>query len=98
MRRAAGTLVVAIEIHPGVEARDLIGVAVEHERLAPAGLADPLLGRLAPPRVIVVGIDVRQEAVLLGRVLVPRRTRLLVGERDLDDRLDALEAVLPRND
>src|SRR6185312_7527401 len=91
-------LVVLIEVHPGVEARDLIGVAVEHQRRAAPVLTDALLGRLRPPRVIVMRIDVRVEAVLARRALVPRRRRLLVGERDLDDRLDALEAVLPRHD
>ena len=68
------------------------------QRLAPAGLADALLGRLAPARVIVLRVDVRVEPVLVRRVLVPRRRRLLVDERDLHDRLDALEAVLPRHD
>src|SRR4051812_21693677 len=39
---------VGIEIQAGVEARDLVGVAVEHQRLAAPGLADALLRRLAP--------------------------------------------------
>src|SRR5262245_49899541 len=86
---------VDIEVHPRVEARHLIGVAVEQERLAPAGLADPLLGGLAPPRVRVAGVDVREEAVLVRSRVVPRRRRLRRDQRDLDDRLDPLEAVLP---
>src|SRR5215813_4803567 len=87
--------VVDIEIHPRIEACDLIAVAVEHQRLAAAGLADPLLGRLAPPRVIVIGIDVREEPVLPGGLANPGRRWLTIRERDLDDRLDALEYILP---
>src|SRR5258705_509955 len=78
-------LEVGMEVHSRVEARDLIRVAVEHEGLAPARLTDPLLGRLAPPRVIVLGIHVAVEPVLGRRVLVPRVRWLLVGERDLHD-------------
>src|SRR5262245_4578825 len=36
------------EIHARVERRDLIAVAVEHERVAAAELADASLGGLAP--------------------------------------------------
>src|SRR5215212_9170921 len=82
---------VDIEIHARVQARDLVGVAVEHERLPPTRLADPLLRRLAPPRVIVARIDVGEEPVLVWRADVPRGRRLHRGERHFHDRLDALE-------
>jgi hypothetical protein len=57
-----------------------------------------LLGRLAPARVIDVGVHVGVEAVLLGR---GRGSRWSFGicsaSVDADDRLHALEAVLPRH-
>src|SRR4051812_13880146 len=65
-----------IEIHSRVQARHLLAVAVERQRLAPPGLADPLLGRLAPPRVRVLRVDVREEAVLARRAFAPGRRRL----------------------
>src|SRR5215510_70705 len=85
------------QVHPGVERRDLVLVAVEHQRLAPPELADPSLGRLAPARVIHGWIDVGIEPVLLGRGRVPRRLGLLIDEPDPDDGLCALEPVLPRH-
>ena len=67
------------------------------QRLALEELANPPLARLAPARMVDFGIHVRVEAVFLRRRLVPGRRRLLLREPDLHDRLDALEAVLPRH-
>jgi len=53
--------------------------------------------RLAPAWMIDRGIHVGVEAVFVGRRDVPGRRRLLLGKADLDDRLDALEAVFPRH-
>src|SRR5437899_7247070 len=92
------TLVELLQIHPRVERRDLVRVAVEHERLAAPELADAPLGGLAPARVVDGGVHVGVEAVLLRRRFVPGRLRLLLGETDAHDRLRALEAVLPRDD
>src|SRR5262245_27732353 len=47
-----------LEVHPGVERGDLIGVAVEHQGLPSAELADSTLAGLAPARVIDIGIHV----------------------------------------
>src|SRR4051812_20244648 len=74
---------VDMEIHPRVEARDLVGVAVEHQRLPTTRFTDPLLGGLAPPRVIVGRIDVAVEPVLTRCVLVPADRRLILDQRDL---------------
>src|SRR5579864_4384752 len=43
-------------------------------------------------------IDVGIEAVLVGVSNIPRAWRLFFHQADLDDRLDALETVLPRHD
>ncbi len=61
-------------------------------------VADTPLRLLAPARMIDLGIDVRVEPVLARVLLRPRRLRLLLDERDADDGLDTLEAVLPRHD
>ncbi len=86
---------------PGVEARHLLAVAVERQRRPALGqqsaLADAPFGRLAPARMIDLRVDVGIEAVLAGVLLLPGDRRLLVGEADAHDRLDALEAVLPRH-
>ena len=89
------TVVILLEIHPRVEAGHLIAVAVEHQRLAAQELADPAFGGLGPARMVDRRVHVRVEAVFLRRRFLPRVERLLLGELDLDDRLDVLEAVLP---
>src|SRR5690606_20753140 len=103
--RSSRSSVVLDQVEPGVEGRHFLGVAVEHQRRLPAGdqraktaAAEHALARLAPPRVVDVRIHVRVEPVLVRRGHVPRGLRLALGEVDTDDRLDALEAVLPRHD
>src|SRR6185503_6919464 len=78
------------EIQAGVQARDLIGIAVEHERSLTTELADAALARLGPPRVVDFGVHVRVEAVLARIRDLPRVHRLLVRERHANDRLHAL--------
>src|SRR5439155_14240432 len=60
-------LVILPEVQSSVEARDLIAVAVEHQRLAPEELADAPLGGLGPARMIDRRIHVRVEAVFARR-------------------------------
>src|SRR2546426_12421020 len=91
------TLVELLQVHPRVERRDLVRVAVEHERIASAQLANPPLRRLAPARVAHLGVDVRVEAVLARRGLVPGGLGLVGSEPHAHQRLPALEAVLPRH-
>src|SRR5438309_6114858 len=86
------------QVHAGVEAGHLLGVAVERQRRAASDLADPSLRRLAPARMVDRRVHVRVEAVLAGRPEVPRGRRLGLDEADAHDRLDALEPVLPRDD
>src|SRR5438132_1131858 len=86
------------QVHAGVEAGHLLGVAVERQRRAASDLADPSLRRLAPARMVDRRVHVRGEAVLAGRREVPRGRRLGLDEADAHDRLDALEPVLPRDD
>ena len=45
-----------------------------------------------------VRVYVRIESIFIGRRRVPGIRRLLFGQADADDRLDAFEAVLPRHD
>src|SRR5207245_6184290 len=87
--------VVLSEVHAGVQARDLVAVAVEHQRLAHQEFADAALGRLAPARMIDRRVHVRVEAVLVRRLFLPRVQGLLLDELHLHDRLDVLEPVLP---
>src|SRR5439155_8293139 len=88
--------VVPSQVYPSVHVRDFVRVSVEHERAATAELADPALARLRPPRMVDLGIDVRVEAILVRRGDIPRRRRFALHKCDLHDRLDPLEAVLPR--
>jgi len=54
------------QVHAGVEAGHLLGVAVERQRRAASDLADPSLRRLAPARMVDRRVHVRVEAVLAG--------------------------------
>jgi hypothetical protein len=54
--------------------------------------------RLAPARMIDRRVDVGVEPVLRRHGELPRTDGLLLDHSDLHDRLDALEAVLPRHD
>src|SRR5208282_5921366 len=78
-----------------VEMGDEFAVAVPDLRRH-AAVAEHALGRLAPARMRHGGIDVGPEAVLARFQILPERFRALVGEAELDDRLDRLEAVFPR--
>src|SRR5438445_10986479 len=86
------------QVHAGVEAGHLLGVAVEGQRRAAAELTDPSLRRLAPARMVDRRVHVRVEAVLAGRPAVPRGRRPGLDVADARDRLDALEPGLPRVD
>src|SRR5690606_18458498 len=74
-RGRKGALALALEvlaqIHPRVQVRDLVRVAVEHEHLAAAELADAALALLAPARVVHLWVDVGVEPVLVRRRLHP---------------------------
>src|SRR2546426_7415806 len=93
--RARRTLEELAQVHAGVEAGHLLGVAVEGQRRPATELADPSLGRLAPAWMVDRRIHVRVEAVLVRCREVPRGRRLRLHETDAHDRLDALEPVLP---
>src|SRR6476620_6986912 len=88
-----------LQVHAGIEAGDLISVAVEHEGRAAlhedAAFADAPFGGLAPARMIDRRVHVGIEAVLAWGLLVPSRRRLLLDQGHADDRLDALETVFP---
>src|SRR6185369_16490808 len=89
--------VVLLQVHPGVERRHLVGIAVERQRWPAAKLAEAPLVGLAPARMAHRRVDIGVEAVLLGGRLFPRGLRLLADQPYPDDRLGALEAVLPRH-
>src|SRR5690606_35992192 len=90
-----------LQIHPRIQRRHLVAIAVEHPRRDAigeqpvAGACDATLGLLAPAWMVDARIDVAVEAVLAGLQPVPCGRRHALGEADLDDRLDALEPVLP---
>src|SRR5215510_3170544 len=99
---AGGMLVIGLEVEPGVEACHLLAVTIEHQRWPPlheqSAFANAAFGGLAPTRVVDGGIDVGIKAVLARILHVPGAGWLLLGEADSNDRLDALEAILPRHD
>src|SRR6185437_9896310 len=86
----------ALALQPVIHRRDELAIAVPDQRRAPFVGADDALARLAPARMRHGGVDVRPEAVLAGLQMLPERIRALVGEGELDDRLDRFEAIFPR--
>jgi len=55
-------LIVALQVHPGIEAADFLLIAVEDDGFALALFADPALGRLAPAGMGDKGVDVGVKA------------------------------------
>src|SRR5712692_386543 len=97
-RYVTPALVELLQVHPCVHRRDLIAVAVEHERLPAPHFGNTALRRLAPARMVDLRVHVRIEAVLAGGGPVPGGLGLLRRQADLHQGLGALEAVLPRDD
>src|SRR5216684_5038458 len=87
--------VIFLQIRPVVHACNLIAVAVEHQRRAPQEFPDAPLFRLAPPRMIHVGVYIRIESIFMLVGNVPGSGRLVLHKPDFHQRLRALEAVLP---
>lgn len=94
-------LEILFEVHAGVHAGDLVGVAVEHlggDGVGKEAGVDAALVRLRPAGMVDVWIDVGVEAVFVGGHLVPEGVRLLVDEVEFDDGFGVLEAVFPWHD
>src|SRR5260221_7228456 len=92
-------LEVAMQVEALVQARDLVGVAVEHQRRLARSektAPDAPLGRLAPARVSDLRVHICIEAIFARRRSPPGVDGLVFGVADLDDRLGALEAVFSR--
>src|SRR6476661_5991655 len=86
----------AFAVQTFVQIGDVLVVTVEQERRPPLAGADDLFARLAPARMRHLRIDVGPEAILRRLQCLPHALRTLVGETETHDRLDRLEAVLPR--
>src|SRR5262245_11873150 len=87
----------ALFLEPLVEVGNVFAITVEQQRrLALAG-ADELFRRLAPAWMRDLRIDVGPEAVFRRLQRLPVALRPLVGEGEAHDRLDRLEAILPRH-
>ena len=75
-------LEIPFQIHASVEARDLIPVAIEHQRGPFQEFAEPPFLGLAPSRVIDVGVYIRVEAVLMRVRDIPGRRWQVFDEAD----------------
>ena len=96
---SSGSQPSAIDSQPSpVQLRHVVAVAVVLDRGEAFSRAEHPFGGLAPARVSDFGFDVGFKAVLARVDDVPERAGRLARERDADDRLAALEAVLPRQD
>src|SRR5260370_6570624 len=89
---------VLTQVHASVELRYLVGVSIEGKRLALGELAQPSLAPLAPAGMIHGRIHVGVKPILRRIGNIPGGRRLFLHELDLDDGLDAFEAVLPGHD
>src|SRR5450755_4813364 len=87
--------VVFAQIHARVEAGHLIAIAIEHEGLALAKLAQAAFGGLTPAGMVDGGVHVRIESILARVGEIPGGGRLLLDKLNLHDGLDAFETVLP---
>src|SRR6266508_2911042 len=88
-------LKIHLQIHSRIQLRDLIAVAVKHQRVAPPPLAEATFRRLATSRVRELRIDVSVECVFIRRCVAPCRWLLFVGGGYPAYWLDAFDPVLP---
>src|SRR5262245_18845561 len=95
---ASARLEIFFEIHTTVELRDLIGIAIEYEGFAFGILTDSALTSLAPAWMRHIRIDVGVKPIFMRGSQLPGTYWLLLKQTYLNDRLDALEAILPGYD
>src|SRR5581483_223413 len=88
----------SLQVHACIQTCCVLCVAVKRQRRAPPELTNATFVRLAPAGMINGWVYVGVEAVLVRSGQVPRGRRLLLGQADRDDRLDALKAVFPGHD
>src|ERR1700751_5327633 len=86
------------QIHPSVQAGNLIAIAIEHQSGTLEELAQATLLGLTPAGMVHVGIHVGVETVLLRRREPPGIFRLAASEADADNGLRALKAIFPGQD
>src|SRR5690348_12859918 len=85
-------LEILFQIHPAIQAGDLIAIAIEHEGWTLGEFPQPALSGLAPARMIHIRIHVGIKAVFSRSRQTPAVDRLLVGEMNAHDCFRALEA------
>src|ERR1700688_4752337 len=90
-------LVVFLEVHSIVQVRDLIAVAVEHQRGALENFAESAFFRLTPTRMIDIRIYVGVKTILLRSHAIPGGRRLFTDKTDLHNGSYAFVAILPRH-
>src|SRR3954453_8806898 len=90
-------LKILLQVHSAVQPGHLI-VAVEHQRRSFQELSQAPFFRLAPTRMIHVGIHVGIEAVFIWRHSVPGVHWLRIGEAQPNDVFGSFESILPRPD
>src|SRR6266496_1466580 len=83
------------QVHAGIEARHLVAIPVEHQRLPFQEIADPAFPGLAPARMVYVWVYVGIKAILLGIHCAPGSRWLVFYEANFNYRLDTLVSVLP---
>src|SRR3982750_2496459 len=87
-----------LQIHPIVESRYFVPVAVEQKCLSRFVFTDPAFARLRPSRMIDRRVHVRKEPIFVWGRKVPGRRGFTFRQRYLSDGFDAFEPVLPWHD
>ena len=83
--------VIGLEIHTGIEVRDMLFIAVEHQCRNALGKQPPTdlaLRTLGPARMIHLWVHVGVKAVFTRPGHIPAGFGLGIGQRDPHDRLD----------
>src|SRR5262249_51250689 len=100
LRKLCPESVVLFQIHSAIHAGDLVGVAVEEQRLLAwrkYARSDHALRCLAPSWMIDRWIHIGVKAIFIRCHRVPCGLGHVIDETQLHDRLATLEAILPGN-
>src|SRR5690606_12263144 len=102
-RRVLFRSVILLQIHASIKGSNFFSISIKEQSRSASGIekaifANPAFVCLAPSWMVYMRVNVGVEPIFIGCLLLPGSGRLFFNKADLGDRLDAFEAIFPRDD